>query len=191
MHADLHYYLAGSDVPASGLQAVLGTGFFHYMTKLISAMADTPDSTKDNPTTSTEVNEMTYAEGRRAAQAYGVTAVHSGVEAATPHRLVQMLMEGALEKIALAHGQMQHGKIAEKGENISWAISIIEGMRISLDLEAGGEIARNLNDLYDYMGRRLLEANLRNDLKAIEEVAGLLREIKAGWDAIPALLGQP
>lgn len=133
---------------------------------------------------------MTYAEGRRAVQAYGTTAVHAGVEEASPHRLVQMLMEGALEKIAIAYGQMQHGHVAEKGENIGWAISIIEGMRASLDMDAGGEIALNLSELYDYMVRRLLEANARNDLKLLEEVMGLLREVKAGWDAIPELLGQ-
>jgi flagellar protein FliS len=85
---------------------------------------------------------------------------------------------------------MQRGNIAEKGANISWAISIIEGMRASLDLDAGGDIARNLNDLYDYMGRRLLEANMRNDAKALDEVMSLLREIKTGWDAIPGLLGK-
>jgi len=153
-------------------------------------MADKPDSEAGNETTSPEVNEMTYAEGRRAAQAYGSMAVQTGIEAATPHRLVQMLMEGALEKMAAARGHMQRGNIAEKGENISWAISIIEGMRASLDQDAGGDIARNLNDLYDYMGRRLLEANLRNDAKALDEVIVLLREIKAGWDAIPGLLGQ-
>lgn len=152
-------------------------------------MADKSDSEAGNPT-SPEVNEMTYAEGRRAAQAYGSMAVQTGVEAATPHRLVQMLMEGALEKMAAARGHMQRGNIAEKGANISWAISIIEGMRASLDLDAGGDIARNLNDLYDYMGRRLLEANMRNDMKALDEVMSLLREIKVGWDAIPGLLGQ-
>ncbi|GAB4303244.1 MAG: flagellar export chaperone FliS [Thiohalomonadaceae bacterium] len=118
-------------------------------------------------------------------------AVQTGVEAATPHRLVQMLMEGALEKMAAARGHMQRGNVAEKGAHISWAISIIEGMRASLDMEAGGEIARNLNDLYGYMGHRLLEANLRNDAKALDEVIALLREIKSGWDAIPGLLGQP
>jgi len=133
---------------------------------------------------------MTYAEGRKAVQAYGATAVHTGIEAATPHRLVQMLMEGALEKMSMAHGFMQRGNIAAKGEHISWAISIIEGMRAGLDLEAGGDIAANLNDLYEYMGRRLLEANLRNDLKALDETIGLLREVKSGWDAIPELLEQ-
>ena len=133
---------------------------------------------------------MTYAQGSKAIQQYGSVAAHTGVETATPHRLIQMLMEGALEKMAMAKGHMLQGNIADKGANISWAISIIEGMRSSLDMEAGGDIASNLNDLYDYMERRLVEANMRNDVKILDEVIGLLREIKAGWDAIPAAMRQ-
>ncbi len=133
---------------------------------------------------------MTYVQGRKAIQQYGSVAAQTGVEAATPHRLIQMLMEGALEKMVMAKGHMLQGNIADKGANISWAISIIEGMRSSLDMDAGGDIAANLNDLYDYMERRLVEANMRNDVKMLDEVIGLLREIKAGWDAIPAALQQ-
>jgi len=133
---------------------------------------------------------MTYVQGRKAIQQYGSVAAQTGVEAATPHRLIQMLMEGALEKMVMAKGHMLQGNIADKGANISWAISIIEGMRSSLDMDAGGDIAANLNDLYDYMERRLVEANMRNDAKILDEVIGLLREIKTGWDAIPAALQQ-
>lgn len=133
---------------------------------------------------------MTYAQSRKVAQQYGTMAAVGGVEAASPHRLIQMLMEGALGKLAYARGHLLQGNVAEKGTNISWAISIIDGLRASLDMEAGGEIARNLNDLYDYMERRLLEANLRNDLKVLDEVMALLRQIKEGWDAIPQMMAQ-
>lgn len=133
---------------------------------------------------------MVYSQAHRAAQQYGSVAVHAGIEAATPHRLIQMLMEGALEKIAVAKGHMVQGHIAEKGEQISWAISIIEGLRASLDKESGGEIAANLNDLYEYMNARLVDANLRNDVQLLDEVAGLLRQVKSGWDALPGLLNQ-
>lgn len=128
---------------------------------------------------------MTEYMGHKAAKAYGAVAVHSGVEAASPHRLVQMLMEGALQKMLAARMAIQQGNVQAKGENISWAISILDGLRDGLDLEKGGDIAGNLDDLYEYMGRRLLEANVQTDQSMLDEVIGLLREIKAAWDAIP------
>ncbi len=123
-----------------------------------------------------------------ALQQYKKVGTQTGVESASPHRLIQMLMEGALEKINLAKGYMQHGDVALKGSHISWAISIIDGLRMSLDIEAGGEIAENLDALYDYMVRRLVEANLDNDVEILNEVSGLILEIKTAWDAVPGLL---
>ena len=127
----------------------------------------------------------------KAAKAYGAVAVHSGVEAADPHRLVQMLMEGAMQKMLAARLAMQQGNIQHKGENISWAISILDGLRDGLDIEQGGEIAANLDDLYEYMSRRLLEANLHTDIGVLDEVVSLLREIKEAWDTIPRQMQPP
>ena len=104
---------------------------------------------------------------------------------ADPHRLVQMLFQGALEQVAISRGAMEQGNVAEKGQRIGRALEIIEVLQMHLDMERGGEVASNLEALYDYMQRRLAEANLRNDLAALDEVSNLLREIKAGWDAIP------
>ncbi|MCF6323192.1 MAG: flagellar export chaperone FliS [Gammaproteobacteria bacterium] len=112
-------------------------------------------------------------------------SVQGGVESATPHRLIQMLMEGALDKIAAAKFNMEQNEIAKKGENISVAISIIDGLRVSLDKPTGGEIAQNLDDLYEYMGHNLLQANLKNDVNLLDEVSKLLNKIKGAWDAIP------
>lgn len=128
---------------------------------------------------------MTYTDPRSALNQYAKVKTSSGIEDATPHRLIQMLMEGALEKIHLAKGFMERNEIAEKGSHISWAISIIDGLRVSLNKEAGGEIAENLDNLYDYMERRLVEANLHNDVSILDEVSGLMLEIKGAWDAIP------
>jgi len=128
---------------------------------------------------------MTMSKSRDALQAYGKVSTHSQAAYASPHRLIQMLMEGALDKLAVARGHMERGEIAQKGNYISWAISIIEGLRISLDPQAGGEIAANLEALYDYMERRLVEANASNDLAILDEVAGLLGKIKEAWDQIP------
>ncbi len=127
---------------------------------------------------------MKAQSARHYAKTYNQVALQSGLDGGDPHRLVQMLFDGALEKIAVAKGHLERGHIPEKGHNIGWAISIIEGLTTSLDLDAGGSIAQNLFDLYDYMKRRLLEANMTNDPAALDEVAGLLREIKSAWDAI-------
>lgn len=115
-------------------------------------------------------------------QGLGMKAV---IEDATPHRLIQMLMDGALDKIAAAKGFMERGEVAQKGAHISWAVSIIDGLRVSLDKSVGGEIAQNLEDLYSYMMTRLTEANLNNNPDYLNEVSGLLRQIKGAWDAIP------
>lgn len=133
---------------------------------------------------------MNYSQNMKGASQYKQVGAQTGVESATPHRLIQMLLEGALEKINLAKGYMQRGDVALKGTHISWAISIIDGLRMSLDKEAGGEIAANLDALYDYMGRRLVEANLNNDPAVLVEISGLLLEIKSAWDAIPEIMSR-
>jgi flagellar protein FliS len=99
-----------------------------------------------------------------------------------------MLMEGALDKIATAKGHMLHDKPSEKGRHISWAISIISGLQSSLDMETGGEISNNLDDLYDYMVRRLGEAGASNDPAILDEITTLLLEVKVAWDVIPRQL---
>ncbi len=103
---------------------------------------------------------------------------------ASPHRLIQMLMEGGLARLAQARGAMERDQTALKGELIGKAIGIIGGLREGLDLEQGGEVAANLDNLYEYMVARLLEANLKNEAAPLDEVAGLLRNVKIGWDAI-------
>lgn len=116
---------------------------------------------------------------------YQQVSVNSSIMGASPHRLVQMLMEGALERIAIAKESIANNEIAMKGQSISRAIHIVSGLQGSLNTEAGGEIAENLNNLYDYMIRRLLVANSQNDETILDEVSGLMLEIKMGWDAMP------
>lgn len=120
----------------------------------------------------------------KALKQYQQVSTQSGVAYASPHRLIQMLMEGAFERIATAKGCIQRHDIPGKGEQIGKAIDIIGGLRDALNMEAGGELATNLDALYDFMQRRLLEANLRSDIAILDEVADLLRPIKEGWDAI-------
>ena len=103
---------------------------------------------------------------------------------ASPHRLIQMLMEGGLTRLAQAKGAMERGQLTLKGELLGKAIAIVGGLREGLDLRQGGELASNLDGLYEYMISRLSLANRSNDPDIIAEVAGLLREVKSGWDGI-------
>lgn len=127
---------------------------------------------------------MSMNSGYGALRQYRTVTRFSGVEEANPHRLVQMLMEGAVSRLAMGLGNMERGELAAKGENIGRAISIIDGLRSALDREAGGDMARNMEGLYAYMMDRLLQANATNDPAVLSEVHGLLRELKAGWDSI-------
>lgn len=103
---------------------------------------------------------------------------------ASPHRLVQMLMEGGLDRIAQAKGAMERRDIANKGIFISKAIGIVGGLREGLDLENQAESVAELDSLYAYMMKRLAEANAKTDPKILDEVADLLRTVKEGWDGI-------
>lgn len=126
-----------------------------------------------------------YAVARHAASAYSRIGAETGVIAASPHKLVLMLFEGARLAVTEAKLHMQHNETAAKGEAISKAIMIIDqGLKASLDVEAGGEMAEKLQALYEYMTNRLLIANLRNEPKALEEVGRLLAELHGAWEAI-------
>ncbi|WP_017939551.1 flagellar export chaperone FliS [Zestomonas thermotolerans] len=115
---------------------------------------------------------------------YQTVNTQAQVVEASPHRLIQMLMEGGLTRLAQARGAMERGQVGLKGELIGKAIAIIGGLRDGLNMEAGGELAQNLDRLYEYMSARLFEANRENDFAKLDEVAGLLRTIKSAWDAI-------
>jgi flagellar protein FliS len=128
---------------------------------------------------------MTYGKKRSGVAQYGKVATESEAAYANPHRLVQMLMEGALDKVATAKGCIERNDLEGKSRQITWAMSIINGLRSSLDMEAGGAIAVNLDDLYDYMVRRLIDASAQNDAGALSEVIDLMLEIKGAWDAMP------
>jgi flagellar protein FliS len=120
----------------------------------------------------------------QAAQHYSSVKTQTNVLDASPHRLIQMLFEGALERIAQAKGAMLQNQIARKGELIGKAINIVGGLQGSLNDKEGGELAANLEGLYDYIVRRLLKANLDNDPSILDECGRLLGELKSGWDAI-------
>jgi flagellar protein FliS len=116
---------------------------------------------------------------------YNKVGLETGIDGANSYRLITMLLDGAILSLGRSAQALKEKRIAEKGKEISMAIDIISsGLQASLDLEGGSEIALRLNSLYDYMCTRLLHANLRNDLAAIQEVSSLLNEIKGGWEEI-------
>lgn len=116
--------------------------------------------------------------------AYRQLSVETEANAASPHRLVGMLLAGARDRLRAARVQIEKGDAAGKGESISSALSIIGALQGSLNLEQGGEIAANLDSLYDYMLRSLPLANLEDNVDRIVEIDGLIAEIQAGWEGI-------
>jgi len=126
-----------------------------------------------------------FGSAKNGANAYAKVGMETGVAAASPHKLIVMLFDGALLSIATATQKMKEGDIAGKGQAISKAITIIDsGLRASLNKEAGGDIAISLDSLYEYMGHRLLAANIDNQPAILDEVHGLLAELKGAWEAI-------
>lgn len=125
----------------------------------------------------------------RALRQYQKVNSHAQVSEASPHRLVQMLMEGALDRMAQAKGAMARGDIAQKGLLLGKAIDILIGLRDGLNPEKTDDPAalQQLDNLYAYMTTRLLEANSKNDVTMIDEVAALMITLKEGWDGIATL----
>ena len=122
---------------------------------------------------------------RRAAAAYSEVGVATGVSTADPHKLILMLFEGAILQIGTAAAALENKNVPAKGLAISKAIEIItNGLKVSLDYEAGGELAQRLGALYDYMTQRLLYANLHNNRAALDEVIELLSGLRTAWQGI-------
>lgn len=122
---------------------------------------------------------------RSATEAYARVSLETGVMAASPHQLILMLYDGALTALASARQALLKGDIPAKGKAISKAIDIVaNGLKASLDKSAGGALAERLDALYEYLGNRLLYANLRNDAAALDECARLLAELKSAWQEI-------
>jgi flagellar protein FliS len=115
---------------------------------------------------------------------YASVNAYGAATSADPLQMILQLMNGAVDRIVTAKGCMQRRDVAAKGREIGRAISIIDALRVSLDPDRGGSIATNLEALYDYMNRRLLEGNARDDVRCLDEVVELLGEIRAGWQEI-------
>lgn len=116
---------------------------------------------------------------------YSDVGFETSVRSADAHRLILLLFQGALLAISAARNHLQRKEIPLKGKSISQAISIIdEGLKASLNMDVGGDMVKNLSALYGYMSRRLFQANLQNSVEILDEVTGLLAELKSAWEGI-------
>jgi flagellar protein FliS len=122
-----------------------------------------------------------YGEGSRASQA----VVADNVE------LIQMLFDGLIDSLVTARGHIERGDIVDKNKSLMRAGRIVIGLQGALDLDKGGDLANNLNELYSYVTRRLIHVNARNDLDALQEVYTLMNEIRQAWRDVPKLLPKP
>ncbi|MEM7101071.1 MAG: flagellar export chaperone FliS [Pseudomonadota bacterium] len=118
------------------------------------------------------------------ANQYKQVDVQTAIDAASPHQLIDMLFQGAIDRVAQAKGFMSHGDMAGKARSVNACIDIVEGLQASLDHNQGGDIAANLDALYEYMQRRLFRANADNDPNALVEVTDLLQTLREAWLAI-------
>jgi flagellar secretion chaperone FliS len=128
-------------------------------------------------------NPMARMYGNTAA--YRTVGLEGQIAAATPHGLVTMLFDGALERIELARAALGAADAPRKARALSGALGIVQGLRQSLDHDAGGDLAGRLDALYEYVGRLLLRANVNDDADSLVEAASLLRELRGAWVALP------
>ena len=124
----------------------------------------------------------------KALNAYQDVNVSSAVPYADGVQLIQMLFDGLIDSLSAAEGHLVRKSIKEKSGGVYRASNLIMGLQGSLDFEKGAELARNLSELYDYCLRRLIKANLYNDIEAVREVKGLMEEISSAWTLLPSLL---
>jgi flagellar protein FliS len=116
---------------------------------------------------------------------YQSVDLRATVETASPHKLISMLLDGALGALAKAKGSIERKDIEERTRHLNKATEIVVGLKGSLDLEQGGEVAVNLDGLYDYMLRSVVEANRNNDAEKVQEIMNLMLEVKQGWSGMP------
>jgi flagellar protein FliS len=124
---------------------------------------------------------------QKSTRAYRQVGIETGVAAASPHQLVQMLFDGFIDTLVEARGALAAGRVESKCSALMRAVRIVdEGLKASLDVEHGSTLATDLADLYGYISLRLTQANLRNDAAAIEECINLMLPLRDAWQSIAA-----
>ncbi len=116
---------------------------------------------------------------------YQGSSLAGAADYASPHKLIDMLLGGAIDRIARARGHLLRSEIPQKLEVLTSVVAILDHLRLSLDYDAGGDIARNLGMLYGYMLQRVALANATGDARVLDEISDLLRKVKSAWEALP------
>jgi flagellar protein FliS len=122
---------------------------------------------------------------------YQSIGMQTSIMDADPHRLIQLLFDGAMQNMAAARGFIERADIENKNARLNKAIEIVGGLRSFLDKEKGGEIAANLEKLYEYIEYRLFQANIKNSVEYVDECVGLLKQVKSAWDEIRPVVAKP
>lgn len=122
---------------------------------------------------------------------YQSIGVQTSIMDADPHRLIQLLFDGAMQNMSAARGFIERGDIENKNSRLNKAIEIVGGLRTFLDKEKGGEVAANLEKLYEYIEYRLFQANIKNSVEFVDECVGLLKQVKSAWDEIRPVVAKP
>ena len=104
---------------------------------------------------------------------------------ASPHQLILLLFNGAVESLSVASGAIDNKNIELRGKHITRAISIINGLRDMLDMQTGGEVADNLYSLYSYMAREIFNSGFHNDKETLQNISQMLVDIRGSWEKIP------
>lgn len=126
----------------------------------------------------------------RAIQSYGSVQASSSLAGAQGLQLTQMLFDGLVDALVALRGHLLHRSVAAKAAQVAKVHRIVMGLQSTLDFERGGEVARNLNDLYLYVTRRLVHVHAHNDLEALEEITGMMRDIRDAWRSLPGQEGR-
>ena len=130
-------------------------------------------------------NTLFTSVSARSANAYQRVSIDAGIAQADPHQLIQMLFDGLLNNVGAARGALARGDIKAKCHHISIAVRILEeGLKGGLNLADGGELAANLQNVYDYCALRLTLANARSDDDILQEVSRVIAPIADGWKQI-------
>jgi flagellar secretion chaperone FliS len=124
----------------------------------------------------------------KAIESYSTGSTATQAAVANRVELIQMLFDGLIDSLSSARGHIERQSIEDKSKALTRASRIVVGLQAALDLDKGGELAANLNELYSYIVRRLLHVNVHNDLDALKEVHSLVTEVREAWRQVPSLL---
>lgn len=122
---------------------------------------------------------------KKGVKAYQNVGGRDQASTADPYEIIQMLMAGAIQKLAIAKGAIERNDYSVKSENLTKALSIVNALQDGLDMSVESELVTNMFELYDFVKRQIIDASARNSIDAVDSSINVMRNLKEGWDAIP------